>query len=209
MTRSRIPADILSNGRAFIEAIAASNEMREKYGKRPAASKGHVRNAILFGILTANERYEASEKALTRLSSMTNADLDDITLIPWVLKVSGIMTYNVKAHAIAEFIERFEANPTPFHPLPDESCSEYRDRLFLMNIRGLGYVKTSFAAYLAYGGGNVICADRHILNIYTHGNFKDWMHRDSKASRAVLEEVEQYFVGLAAIYEWPSASALQ
>lgn len=210
MTRSRIDKEILANGPAFIESIAASNEMRDKYGKRPEASRGHVKNAILFGILTANERYEAAEAALSYVRLVIPFEhIFRVDYMARALKNNGIIFYNDKAAAIIDFMMRFELNPTPFHPMPNESCAEYRDRLLTLKIRGLGFVKTSFAAYLAYGGGNVICADRHILNIYTSGHFEDWMHKSTARARDLLYEVEAEFIYIAGRYQWPSASALQ
>jgi thermostable 8-oxoguanine DNA glycosylase len=204
MNRSRIDKDILAHGRDYIRLIAGNAEMKARYGARPRASQGHVRNAIMFGILTANERYEAAEKALYMIAPLEwSAPLQDS------LRFAGIIFWRQKAQALESFRADFDLNPTPYHPQPNESCSEYRDRLYDMNIPGLGFVKTSFAAYLAYGGGNVICADRHILNLYTEGHFEQWMHKRSPKAHKFIREVEEYFVTLAEEYQWPSASALQ
>lgn len=211
MKSSRIPRDIRENGRRFIESVAKNPEARDHYGPLPARSKGNVRAAILFGILTATESYKAAERALDlveeQIETVGAADIYDWLVLNF--RKAGIVYSITKATYVAEFLARFERNPTPFHPQLEETCAEYRDRLESLNIRGLGWVKVSFAAYLAYGGGNVICTDRHIINLYTQGEFDDKYFKRTKWARAALKEIEDHFVQLAAIYAWPSASALQ
>ena len=209
MTRSRISDDKLADGRAFIESVAASPEAKAFYGPLPQATKGHVGKALLFGILTANERTDKAEAALPiAWGFLQNMDVS-LAQLQQELKDVGLMFYRNKALYIQGLRWQWHTNPTPMHPVPGESCSEYRDRLVSYNLPGLGFVKTSFAAYLAYGGGNVICADRHILNLYTNGQFKDTMHKGSKKAVELLRQVETYFVNMAKLYDWPSASALQ
>lgn len=191
----------------FIETVAANDSFKALYGPLPAQSKGRTLDSFLFGILTATERTEAAERALKALKVWGYTP--EFESVKTILQTSGIVYYTSKARYVCEFIDAFANDPEWFSPQGDEKCSEYRDRIYKRGVLGLGFIKTNFACYLAYGGGDVICPDRHIINLYLGERFEEWMMKRSKKAEAFLRSIESHFCQLANKYGWQSASALQ
>ena len=198
--------------REFISQVAANDSLRQLYEPLVQKCKGHTFEAFAFAILAANEMTSRAELALAAVKNINpSATEPKEEQLREALKACGLMFYKNKAHYISQLVWRFGSAGAyaPNNCFEDESCSTYRDRVLDLNILGLAFCKTSFACMLAYGGGDVVCCDRHVLNIYFNGSYEDWMARNTKKAVLLQRAVEAYFVKIAADYGWASASALQ
>ena len=191
--------------------IAKNLDYKMLYMPLPGMFRGLVKESFVFAILTVNEKTSRAESAMLRWR--TNGMPTDTISLTAILK--SLQYWPTKMKNIIAILNRIESEWDTFNPDNYDSADDYRNACLKANVAGLGWIKTTFACYLAYGGGNIACIDRHMFRLWT-GNEqltdKDWQRvvRPSKRTGypIQLKPVEDSIVQVAALYGW-SASALQ
>jgi hypothetical protein len=174
---------------------------------------GNVVDNVVFAVLTVNEDTGKAERAMWawKLAGRPESEAEIIRATgPHSPLCRATHGTSPKARNIATFLRRYRENPAQWHMAPGETASQYRDRLLAFNIAGLGMVKTTWAAMLISGGGDVACIDRHMQRVIVGrplvGKEQDFTTNKAKARYRRMERV---IVWLANRYGWDNASDLQ
>lgn len=217
MTTQRTRSIVRSRvaGKTLRDVLSVARDSRHESLSVPylEACRGHVEEAFVFAILTTNEQTPRAERALAAWKDAGKPR--NPFLIADVVRphspFGGALTGTLpKPNAIAEWLARYDADPTAWSPRPGESASTYRDRIFRYKVRGLGLTKTTWACQLAYGGGDIACLDRHMLRLLLGRPVtKKETDMSLAASRRLYRRLERLMVWIADRYRWHSASALQ
>jgi thermostable 8-oxoguanine DNA glycosylase len=152
----------------------------------------------LFAFLSIHTTWRSNVKGYNAVKNLSW--INNKNILREALKISGVGLHNNRTNYIWDFKNKFQSDPTFYYKSEEESWTEYRNRLTL-DIKGLGYAKTSFGVFLNYPESDVVCLDVHLLralgantktysNKLTYESYEDkWKNICNNKYPGILREI--------------------